>query len=229
MTDRRNALGLGLVASAVALSGRTAHAADALSIDAGGVKIDRPLKIMGDNTLEFGADVSGKQGDAGKIGYGVFEPDSLCIVGAGTKGDNRRITFWAEGGAEFRGNLSITAGGPTLSVPGAQETLRLLRGVVTKDGTKFAGEGFTVTPVRDRQGLYDIVFTTPFPSIPGASVTQIFASFFRGNANASDEGGDTRDNAVISHLSADRMRVKTGGSGGGRDPRAFTFVVIGPR
>jgi hypothetical protein len=96
MTDRRKALGLGLVASAAVLSGRsTARAADALSIDAGGVIIDRPMKIMGDNTLEFGAGVS-KQVDSGKISYGKFTPDTLCIVGAGTKDENRKIDFWAK-------------------------------------------------------------------------------------------------------------------------------------
>ena len=41
MTDRRKALGLGLAASALALSGRgKARAADALTIDPGGVRID---------------------------------------------------------------------------------------------------------------------------------------------------------------------------------------------
>ena len=118
---------------------------------------------------------------------------------------------------------------PDLHVAGGQEVLRMMRGVVAKEGTRFAGEGFTVTPVRDRQGLYDIAFTPPFSSIPGASATQIFSSFAKGNAVATDEGGDTRDNAVITHLSADRMRVKTGASGGGGAQRAFTFVVIGPR
>jgi hypothetical protein len=288
MTDRRKALGLGLVASAVALSGRsTARAADALSIDADGVNIDRPMKILGDNTLEFGAGVnakqgdagkigygvfegdsltivgagtkddnrkitfwaeggakfngplkigakntlefgsgvSGKQGDAGKIGYGVFEDDSLCIVGAGTKGDNRKITFFAEGGAEFRGSLTVAG----LSVPGAQETLRLLRGVITKEGSKFAGEGFTVNPVGPGRGFYDIVFEPSFASIPGASVTQIYQSIYRGNQKAEDQGGKTADNAVIAHLSADRMRVKTGDNSGNEEQRAFSFVVIGPR
>ncbi len=349
MTDRRNALGLGLAASAVALSGRAAHAADALSIDAGGVKIDRPLKIIGGNTLEFGADVSGKQGDAGKIGYGVFENNSLCIVGAGTKGDNRKITFWAEGGAKLNGPLKIggkntlefgsgvsgkhaDAGkigygafegdslciigagtkddnrkitffaeggakfnGPMtisakntlefgsdvsgkqgdagkigygvfesdslcivgagtkaenrkitfwaeggakfngsltvagLSVPGAQEPLRMLRGVIAKDGSKFAGEGFTVTLVGPGRGFYDIVFVPGFPSIPAASATQIYQSFYLGNHKAEDEGGKTADNVVIAHLSADRMRVKTGDNYGAEQQRAFTFVVIGPR
>jgi hypothetical protein len=109
MTDRRNALGLGLVASAMALSGRsTARAADALSIDAAGVTINKlavagPMTIVGDNTLKFGAGVAGKQRDAGKISYGKFDAGSLCILSAGTKDDNRRITFGAKGAQNFSG------------------------------------------------------------------------------------------------------------------------------
>jgi hypothetical protein len=194
------------------------------------------MTIGAKNTLEFGAEfgvkVPGKQADAGKISYGKFEADTLCIVGAGTNGENRKITFWAEGGAKFRGSLevtgtSLTVGG--LSVPGAKEALRLLRGVVTKEGDLFAGEGFTVRPVSPGRGFYDIVFEPGFPSIPGASVTQIFQSIYKGNQAATDEGGKTADNAVISHLSADRMRIKTGDNSGSEQQRAFTFIVIGPR
>ena len=115
---RRTALRLGLVASAVALSGRgTARAADALSIGPAGVNIDNldvakglrvsgPIKIDGKNTLEFGAGISGKQADAGKIGYQTYSND-LDIVGAGTNATNRKIKFWAEGGATFAGSLDV--------------------------------------------------------------------------------------------------------------------------
>ena len=69
-----------------------------------------PMKIEGKNMLEFGAGVSDKQGDAGKIGYQVWD-DALDIVGAGAKVGNplpRKITFWAEGGATFTGNLNVS-------------------------------------------------------------------------------------------------------------------------
>lgn len=68
----------------------------------GGIKID------GANTLEFGAGVSGKEGSAGKIGYQTFTADALDIVGAGTAGGNRKLQFWAEGGATFNGSLTIS-------------------------------------------------------------------------------------------------------------------------
>jgi hypothetical protein len=50
-------------------------------------------KIDGNNTLEFGAGVAGKEGNAGKIGYGTFG-DELAIVGAGATGSPRKIRFW---------------------------------------------------------------------------------------------------------------------------------------
>jgi hypothetical protein len=67
------------------------------------------MKIDGTNTLEFGAGVSGKQADAGKIGYRSFTNDALDIFGAGSSGTNRKIKFWNEGGADFTGNIG-TAG-----------------------------------------------------------------------------------------------------------------------
>lgn len=66
-------------------------------------------KIDSAYTLELGAGLAGKEPNAGKIGYQVFSTSSLDIVGAGTQDNNRKITFWAEGGALFRGNV-ITNG-----------------------------------------------------------------------------------------------------------------------
>ena len=323
MTDRRKALGLGLAASALALSGRgSARAADALAIDAGGVKIDKSLtvgsaatggdvsvygaltmndkdirlrsdefhglgfrkdfetiplngpvlwgylggalatqktmalswkaadvsvhgkltvsgdaalkksltvdsdatlkgrvKITGANTLEFGANVPDKQVDAGKIGYGVWgKNDSLDIVGAGTKtgnGQDRKITFFAEGGAILKGWDSH----PDLEVAGGQERLRMLRGIVDKDGNKTAGVGFDVKKQDGTSGTYQITFNPAFSSTPAASANQL----------ALAESAYTTDSALIMEVSPGRMRVKTGGRYGDVYPRAFSFIVIGPR
>ncbi len=62
-------------------------------------------KIDSTYTLELGAGLAGKEPNAGKIGYQVFSTSSLDIVGAGTQDNNRKITFWAEGGALFKGNV----------------------------------------------------------------------------------------------------------------------------
>lgn len=61
------------------------------------------IKMEGANVLELGANVSGKEANAGKIGYRAFTTDSLDIVGAGNNGNDRRIKFFAEGGAVFNG------------------------------------------------------------------------------------------------------------------------------
>jgi hypothetical protein len=67
---------------------------------AGGVKID------GNNTLEFGAGVAGKEVNAGKIGYGTFSNgSSLDIVGAGT-GGNRVVRVIAENGLGVSGPVN---------------------------------------------------------------------------------------------------------------------------
>ncbi len=66
------------------------------------------VKINGNYTMEFGAGIAGKEVSAGKIGYQAFGLfDALDIVGAGSLGSNRKIRFWNEGGAEFRGNVGI--------------------------------------------------------------------------------------------------------------------------
>ncbi len=66
------------------------------------------IKVDAANTIELGAGVAGKEVSAGKIGYQAFGTfDALDIVGAGTLGSNRKITFWNEGGAQFRGSVGI--------------------------------------------------------------------------------------------------------------------------
>src|SRR5262249_21929037 len=69
--------------------------------------VNGEVKVDGANALELGADVIGKEPNAGKLGYQLFTPDALDIVGAGT-GANRTVKFWAEGGTSFNGGATIT-------------------------------------------------------------------------------------------------------------------------
>jgi hypothetical protein len=71
--------------------------------------VNGEVAINGSNALELGADVAGKQVDAGKIGYGTFTPATLDIVGGGNTQPLRKIKFWAEGGATFTGTVNATA------------------------------------------------------------------------------------------------------------------------
>ncbi|MGI4875558.1 MAG: tail fiber domain-containing protein [Janthinobacterium lividum] len=65
------------------------------------------VKIDGTNTLEFGAGISGKETNAGKIGYHAFSGDALDIIGAGTAANgNRLIRFYCENGASFNGQVN---------------------------------------------------------------------------------------------------------------------------
>lgn len=68
--------------------------------------IDGNLKIYNKNVLEFGAGEQ-KQGDAGKIGYQTWS-DGLDIIGAGTDGNNRKITLFSEGGLDIRGPIKCS-------------------------------------------------------------------------------------------------------------------------
>jgi len=52
-------------------------------------------QIDGSSTLEFGANVSGKDVNAGKIGYQKFTTNALDIIGAGTAGF-RKVRLWDE-------------------------------------------------------------------------------------------------------------------------------------
>jgi hypothetical protein len=112
--------GLAMLAGASLVYGQGAvqSAVDALTINPNGeVSIDKlsvqkslaaagPVKIDGKNSLEFGAGVAGKNSEAGKIVYQAWDY-ALDIVGAGTTTSDRKISFWAEGGAGLLGNLNI--------------------------------------------------------------------------------------------------------------------------
>jgi hypothetical protein len=68
-----------------------------------GLSVNGGVGITSSNALEFGSDVPGKQANAGKIGYQLFTPGALDIVGAGTNSTSRAIKFWAEAGATING------------------------------------------------------------------------------------------------------------------------------
>lgn len=66
------------------------------------------MKIDGNNTLEFGAGILGKETNAGKVGYQAFgNGDALDIIGAGTSVNNRKINLFADGGISIFGSLKM--------------------------------------------------------------------------------------------------------------------------
>lgn len=148
--------------------------------------------------------------------------DGSGNVGIGTDAPSTRLEV--SGAGKFTGALTINGG---LAVPGGVETLRMLRGIILGDARIYTGSGFSVS--KAGTGLYDITFAQAFPSVPAASATQIYGLIDYGNATGTNAGGNTRDNAVIAHLSANKMRVKTGNGEGDASDRPFSLVVIGPQ
>jgi Chaperone of endosialidase/Head domain of trimeric autotransporter adhesin len=71
--------------------------------------VNGEVKVNDDHFIELGANVPGKQVDAGKIAYARFTPATLDIVGGGNITPQRKIKFWAEGGAIFTGIVNATA------------------------------------------------------------------------------------------------------------------------
>jgi hypothetical protein len=99
-----------------------------------------------------------------------------------------------------------------------EETLRVIRGTVNSNGGINSGSGYSVSKVGT--GLYDINFSTAFNTTPAVVITQIF----EGN---NQQGGDTRDNAVVVLTTTTKTRIKTGGSDGSVSDRSFCFVAFG--
>jgi hypothetical protein len=71
------------------------------------------------NTFQFGGNNNGKEANSAQISAGQHQANSLNLVGmsSSTSSSDRRIDFWVEGGAYFRGNVvatgDITAYGST--------------------------------------------------------------------------------------------------------------------
>ncbi len=136
-------------------------------------------------------------------------------VGIGTNSPGQKLQV--SGNVKVSGKLYVKN---DLSVPGGEEDLRMLRGIINTSGSVRDGEGFTSN--RPSTGIYDITFTPKFSDNPAASVTQIFEGLNKA-------GGNTLDNTTIVYIDENYMRVKTGMSTGAVSSRRFTFIVIGPR
>lgn len=197
------------------------------------------------------------QGDATAQGSGASSvPPALCRMTDGTgalqflvspKGDVDARGKLSVGDVEVRGRLSVSAAAKPLSVPGAAEDLRIVRGNV-KVGARtppaqdtvqpVAGTGFVVGQVQNasgpQPGLYDITFAPPFSGRPSASVTVVHQDDFvevTGEQQQEFDNlkGNPSQNAIIMAITSEKMRVKTGDEKGNAIGRRFSFIVIGPR
>lgn len=108
-----------------------------LRIAGGDLRINGNIKIDLSNVLELGSSISGKEVNAGKIGYGTpLIPNSLNIVGAGTTTANRRIDLIADGGVSMNSNLDVLGNVGVGAVPLAGAKLFI------KKSTPTANENF---------------------------------------------------------------------------------------
>ena len=78
-------------------------------------------------------------------------------------------------------------------------------GIVASDGATVSGRDFKIAT-----GIFEALFDEDFQEVPAISVTQIYRWPIDNNPN----GGDTRDNAVLIAIGANRVRLKTGTSAG---------------
>lgn len=87
----------------------------------GATTFNGPVAISGNNFLHLGSGIAGKQGDAGKIGYGLWTADALDIVGGGVNQFTRAVKVWAEGGTSFSGPVTavnfVGSGDGLINVP----------------------------------------------------------------------------------------------------------------
>jgi hypothetical protein len=113
-------------------------------------------KIDSTYTLELGAGMAGKELNAGKIGYQTFTSDALDIIGAGTAQPNRKITFWAEGGALFKGALIANGDIATLANFTVDNNLTV-NGIINA-GLTFRTADYTLSS--GNLGLYTIACPT---------------------------------------------------------------------
>ena len=90
-------------------------------------------------------------------------------------------------------------------------------GVVNKDGSIGAGNGFSIT--HQGNGEYIISFSPAFSGMPAITGSQV---------NYGDQGQNTRDNVVFPFVNNGSATALTGDGGGSRTDRSFSFIAIGP-
>lgn len=121
----------------------------------GGIRVEGPL-VGGTGLSSFSMGGLGSFGiDAVNIVGGRFLVREDGNIGIGTTAPQDKL--------DVRGNIKLGISGQ-LYAPGSEENLRIIRGVIGKNGDIIAGSGFHVQ--HPESGVYFIYFDTPFAGLP---------------------------------------------------------------
>ena len=131
-------------------------------------------------------------------------------VSIGSEASRKKLNVF--GTLDVNGNATV--GGLEVA-GGIDQKLRLLHGVVSANGSTSVEGKFTARS-QPQGGFYTVYFTTPFKSMPAASVT-------------ADNDEQERDRAVITRLDEKGMRVRIVNNKGQAENANFSFVIIGLR
>lgn len=170
------------------------------------------LGIQGANVIEFGQGVAGKEGNAGKVGYGTFTTNTLDIIGAGTT--TRNIKLWDN--VTIADKLTITGltefGTGGIKVSSGGTTIKNMIGGSVEIGTDNDNYGFT-----------DVTLT-----LGGASANySVFPSVQQ--AGSSADSFTIKWHNVSSSGSTNTFRIsiyRTDQMGWGNTVRVHYFVVV---
>jgi hypothetical protein len=148
---------------------------------------------------------------------GNFELSTNAVtrlkIASGAVGQSE-ISNDAVGAGELRANSVNESELGTNTVRG-RETLQIVRGTVSLDGSVLHGQGFTST--KESTGRYSISFSPNFSGTPSATANQL----------------GTDDDNVILFETIDKGGFKvnivdTSSDGASREDDSFMFIVVGP-
>lgn len=180
-----------------------------LDVDSGDLHLGLPTNGWYFHTRSsFGGDfmqVTDTVSGAPQFQHGVVLT-KLGRVGIGTTAPQAAL--------DARGDIRLGASGQ-LFATGGQENLRIIRGIVSANGTIIGGSGFTVS--RTGAGQYTITFTTPFPSPPAVTAT----TNFNGSASSVIQTNGVTGSSAAFYISTNSTPVNA--------DDAFHFIAVGPR
>jgi hypothetical protein len=174
-----------------------------------GIRIDGPAAGAANSAFLSFRDVNGNR--IGYVGDGSSFDTSVAL--SSDTGDvvlnnasGRILVAQADG--------TVTVGPTHLLVPGGEENLRIVRGVVSGAGTIIVGSGFTVTHTTPGSGQYTVTFNTQFFDSPTVVATADLDGRLISTVGASLTSVNFQTRDVISGVTTDA---------------AFHFIAIGPR